>query len=179
MKAVMQIVAAAMLALSCGCVFSGVNTAPEIFDPVQDSAVCDLPVNRLRVTNESGADRRFLYRKKNNRMCFDEYKLWILDPELLIKRAFKSVFVRHNRNASDITCTIDRFEFDLVNNCAVLKLTVEISKGAAQRSFSCSEKASLASGSSPDASNAAAKCIKSALEKICAEYANFSGKGNK
>ena len=179
MKSVKQIVAAVMLMLGCGCIFSGGNTVPEIFDPVPDSAVCNLPVNRLRVSNESGADRRFLYRGKNNRMIFDEYRLWILDPELLLKRALKSTFVKHSRNTCDITCTIDRFEFDLVNNCAVLKLAVDISRGAVQHSFVCSEKATLASGSSSDASAAAAKCITSAMAKICAEYTKFSGKGNK
>lgn len=171
---------AAVLLLNCGCAFFGNNyTAPEIYDSVQDIAVCDLAADRLRVSNESGADRRFLYRGKNSRMTFDEFNLWLLDPELLISRALKSVFVKRSKKAADISCTIDRFEFDIVNNCAILKLSVDISRAGRQKSFVCDEKEKFSSGSSSSAASAMNKCIKSALEKICAEYKSFSGKAEK
>ena len=171
---------AAVLLLVTGCIFSGRDyTAPATYDLGTQLAQCSIPINRLRVSNESGADKRFLYRSKNNRMSWDEYNLWMLEPELLFRRALKSVFPVRSGSAADISCTIDRFEFDLSKKNAILKVTVVISRGTESFTFVCDRKEHFVSGSSDSAAEAMNKCVKSAMENISAECRVFSGKGKK
>lgn len=179
MKTTLPFLAAALLLLT-GCIFSGREyTAPATFDLGTEFAQCSIPVNRLRVTNESGADRRFLYRAKNNRMTWDEFNLWMLEPELLFRRALKSVFAARNTSGADISCSIDLFEFDISKNNAVLKITYVISKGTKSAAFIYDRKESFISGSSASAAEAMNKCVRAAMENICMEYRVFSEKEKK
>jgi hypothetical protein len=178
MKRIIPVFAA--LLLMTGCIFSSRKYVPHsTYDLGTDVPECGCAVNLLKVSNESGADRRFLCRGESNRMSTDEYSFWMLEPELLIRRALRAAFAVRDSKAADIRCIIDRFEFDTVKNEAVLKLSVSISGKGMETGFVCSFKEKFSSGSSASAAGAMNKCVKSALEKICSEYRAFSKRTGK
>ena len=125
---------AALILMLTGCILSSEKyKSPATYDLSAERLTCSNAVNGIRVRNSSGADRRFLYRVQNNRMQFDEYNFWMLPPEQLVRRIFDVSFSKRGRNAADIVCSIERFEFDLTSNSAILELSVTVEKNGRSR----------------------------------------------
>ena len=157
-----------LLFTAAGCMFSSEKyKSPATYDLSTEYPQYEQTVNRIRMKNTSGADRRFLYRKKNNRMVFDEYNFWILDPEQLVKRAIETSFPKRSYGAVSLECCIERFEFDLAAETAVFELTVTLSsKAGKNRTVHCKYKEKFSGKEADQAAQAMDKCVKEALKQI-------------
>lgn len=77
-----------------------------------------VPVRIGVIRNLSGSDRRFLFRRAENRMVASESGRWLLSPDLLIERRLLADFSGSDDGASKpeafvrIDGTLVRFEFD-------------------------------------------------------------------
>lgn len=83
-------------------------------------------INVAQVDNSSPAQSRMLYRMKGNRMVNDNANYWIQPPDRMLQRYFEQAFQvagnHHSKNKIDLRCSINTFEFDIVNSEAVLSL---------------------------------------------------------
>ena len=166
-RTVFQILFAAAAALMSGCVFMGEEyIAPATYDLEQSEKISQVQVSRIRVRNGSGADRRFLYRGRSNRMRFDEYNLWLLDPELLLGRALNGFFASRSESGVEMLCKIEAFEFDLVRKTARLKLSIEFARDGKTTFYSRSWSSSFDAERGSSAAEAMNKCVRAAMEDI-------------
>ena len=176
MKKILSASVVLLLTLT-GCIFSSEDyKARATYDFSPDRIECSGAVNRIRIKNSSGADRRFLYRTHDNRMLLDEYNVWMLDPEQLMRRVFDVSFSNRSKDAADVSCTIERFEFDLTSGVAGMQLAVSVEKdGRSDRKlFVFTEKMKKKNGAS--AAYAMDKCAKAAVKKVDMMIKEFAEK---
>ncbi len=113
---------AAVALVLCGCVFfQNSYVEPAEFDLLNSvpasSNPAALPVHFGVFRNLSGADRRFLVRRSDGTISRDEYRRWLMEPELMLERCFNEQLspAAGNDAAEAVTVSgvIYRFEFML------------------------------------------------------------------
>ena len=179
MKRVLPAAAVLILTLT-GCILTSEKyKSPGLYDLSTDHHVCISALNRLRVKNISGSDRRFLYRIEGNKMKFDEYNFWILSPEQLIRRALDTSFSKRCKKAANLECSISRFEFDLKSNEAILELAFTLSKDNKSKSGFYSVRKKFAGKTASEVACAMDKCVSDAVKHLDSAVTEFSAKGGK
>lgn len=182
MKHILLLILLPTLLLIPGCVFVSEDyIAPATYDFARPEAESSVAVNRIKVRNISGADRRFLYRSSNNLVKSDEYNRWLLEPELLIERALCEVFGKRSCDGIEAACRIQVFEFDLVRKVSRLKLEVRFSHGTSSCEYTKTWETSFDAKRSSSAAESMNKTVSKALADIVQECEKFSArlKGDK
>ena len=172
-KSVLPLLLLSLMALS-GCVFrSQEGNSRNVYDLSPEFPQCQKAVHRIRISDLSGADRRFLYRKEGNLIVADERNCWLFSPEQMLKRTFDMVFADRSSDAANILCRIERFEFDLPGKSANLRLAVTFEKAGKSVTKVFTEKEKFTTASS--AASAMDKCVRRAMKNICAAYTVSGG----
>lgn len=171
----MFLAAAGIAVAVSGCVFSQ-NTYIENIDfdlalPAFDGSAGAVKLGVFQ--NLSGADSRYLCRRRDGQMAKREYLRWMLAPELLLQRCIYSAFTVDPYSTGDlpqIGCMLYRFEFDENENAAKLSAEFFIERGGKRRVIRVDESEPL-KGELTGASGAAAMsaCVNRALNGLKGE----------
>ena len=110
-------VAVGMVFAVTGCIFSqNAYIESSEFDlSLPDFEKAAAPVSLGVFQNLSGADRRYLCRRKDGQMVKEEYLRWLMSPELLLQRCMYGAFSVDPEAADKlprVSCFLYRFEFD-------------------------------------------------------------------
>ena len=122
-KAVLMFWGALTVGLTGGCLWGSSYTLPETYDlPVMKAMPVPTPVQFVSFRNLSGADRRFMTRRPDGRIVFDDGRRFLESPELLLERALREAVTGSDRSgaAVKINGVIRRFEFTAPAATAVL-----------------------------------------------------------
>ena len=181
MKTPIQITVAGVLLLLSGCFFSRAGGVErKVYDLGSAEVRCSIPVCIDGIRNSSGADRRFFYRTKDNRIEFDSGNFWLLEPEQAMKKLLRGSFGSCTADGIRIEGVIDDFGFDLEKKEAVLTVNFTLSKNGKTAGVKCSERSSFDGRSAASAARAMNKCASKMAEKLAKEIEKFSGsKGEK
>ena len=166
------LVAAGVAAVVAGCVFSQnayiENSEFELALPAFDRSV--KPVTLGVFQNLSGADSRYLCRRRDGQMVKREYQRWMMSPELLLQRCIYSAFTVDPHEVGKlprIGCLLYRFEFDESGSAAKFSAEFFIDRGGERRvvRVDCSEplKGELTGASGAAAMSA---CVGRALSEL-------------
>ncbi len=172
-----------MLLLS-GCVLSQhAYVEPADYDFSGDSAPVSSRAVRFGVFgNYSGSDRRFLVHLGEGRFQCDEYKRWLMIPEMLLKRRLSLFFpVRPDsvHGKLSIDCTIYRFEFDLERKKARFCAEYTLRDGSRVLVLRHEFSAPFRSGSGAALAAAMSRCVALSAKRLSGEVETFSKEGNK
>ncbi len=168
----------AVLALPVLLASGGCSIFPEPAPPVPEYDFAPgakleplaVPVRIGVIRNLSGSDRRFLFRQADNRMEANEFRRWLLSPDLLIERRLRADFSTFGEGAKGDALkprdayvrfdgTLVRFEFDAAGKRAELGMDYTLKlylDGALKRTVTGSRLFSVPVEGSSAAAEAAA-----------------------
>ena len=160
-------VSAVFCLILSGCFSGGLSSGTRLFSPAavnekQFQLPCRIKIMNFR--NLAGADRRFLFRYKGNRMHNDEFNRWLLSPELMLERFLREEFNGTGKTEVRVRGVITSFEFNAEKHLAVLAVDFTLYSGEQSISFKAKSEKRFARDSRDlpqAAADAMEKCISS------------------
>ena len=165
----------ALVFLLSGCFFSrtkGIDRS--VYDLRLTENKCQVPVCTGDIKNASGADRRFFYRSKNNKIEFDAGNYWLLEPEQAVSKLLRQSFVSDPEKGVSVTGVMDDFGFDLEKKVAVLTVNFTLSKDGRRESVKCSSTSPFDGKSAKSAAVAMNKCASEMVRELTASLEAFN-----
>lgn len=158
-----------------GCLFSrSAGAERAVYDLGAVKTQCKVPVDVGNIRNASGADRRFFYRMKDNRIEFDSVNFWLNEPEEAVEKLLRNSFAAAKEDAVELSGVIDDFGFDMNKKLAVLTADFTLKRGKKSVNIRCSESSAFDGKSAASASRAMTDCASKLVAKLSGEVEKFS-----
>ena len=165
------------LVLLPGCFFSrAASVERSFYDLGTVQTRCSVPVDIGSIRNASGADRRFLYRMKGNRIEFDSRNFWLTDPDQAVEKLLRNSFVSGGSDALHISGVIDDFGFEPDKKLAVLTVNFTLKQGEKRENVRCGVESAFDGKSAASAAGAMKSCAEKAVKQLADAVEKFSKK---
>lgn len=177
-KNILSIAAAAAVLLSLsGCLFYSEPPQVAFYDlqlPAKAKEQCKFRV--VLMSNSTPSRSCMLYRQKNNQILQDEYNCWVQLPERMLMRYISMAYPWGKNNSKDLVevhATITAFEFNAMDNEAVLALNYQMKKELEKQSGSVIVREKVNASTPEEFAAAMSRAAGKACKELAAAAANI------
>ena len=177
-RKILIVAAAAVVLLTfSGCFFNSEPPQIAFYDlqlPAENQEQCKFRV--VLISNSTPSRTCMLYRQKNNQILQDEYNCWVQLPERMLMRYISMAYPWSKNSSKDLVevhATITAFEFNAVNNEAVLALNYRMNKELAKQSGSVIVREKVNASTPEEFAAAMSRAAGKACKELAAAAANI------